>query len=182
MEKFLKLLAILMLSTLSWSCSSEEEFDEFDHPQYPINHIWGFEIPLPSTGYEYVIRIPASGWIRYDSIAGSKVFLADQIFNIPIAKLNDLARRPMLVPDSLTFMPVDTYKNTVYVEYADSVTINGGQYQNVNFLPASKANNSCLIRISAAKSQNSHKISKFLEPPRANQRYGADFDGSNSSF
>lgn len=140
MEKFLKLLAILMLSTLSWSCSSEEEFDEFDHPQYPINHIWGFEIPLPSTGYEYVIRIPASGWIRYDSIAGSKVFLADQIFNIPIAKLNDLARRPMLVPDSLTFMPVDTYKNTVYVEYADSVTINDGQYQNVNFLPASKAN------------------------------------------
>ena len=36
--------------------------------------------------------------------------------------------------------------------------------------------NSCLILISAAKLQNSYEISKFLEPPRANLRYGTDFD------
>ncbi len=36
--------------------------------------------------------------------------------------------------------------------------------------------NSCLIIISAAELQNSYEISKFLEPPRANLRYEADFD------
>ncbi len=41
--------------------------------------------------------------------------------------------------------------------------------------------NSCLILISAAKLQNSYEISKFLEPPRANMRYGADFDGAKYS-
>lgn len=41
--------------------------------------------------------------------------------------------------------------------------------------------NSCLILISAAKLQNGYEISKFLEPPRANLRYGTDFDGSKYS-
>lgn len=36
--------------------------------------------------------------------------------------------------------------------------------------------NSCLILISATELQNSYEISNFLEPPRANLRYGADFE------
>lgn len=42
--------------------------------------------------------------------------------------------------------------------------------------------NSCLILVSAAKLQNSYEISKFLEPPRANLRYGTDFDGLFQKF
>ena len=36
--------------------------------------------------------------------------------------------------------------------------------------------NSCLILISATELQNSYEISNFLEPPRANLCYGADFE------
>lgn len=42
--------------------------------------------------------------------------------------------------------------------------------------------NSCLILISVAKFQNSYEISNFLEPPRANMRYGTDFEGLFKQF